>query len=258
MLVRGGEWTRMRWRKGWTGGVCVTRFLKINFCRVQSTRALPSKFFHQEKQRKTIFPKIKSKGIEWGKWERNEMTTRSGQRPEEFVVVNFVSFCFVCVRECTRLKCFSTFWRRGSSAALSHRHIKKTTRKMKETEKQSAIEKRQARTTFNCLTNLPLPLDSKSLQPTGNRVIHGTVGKAEAQKEGGGTKREHFGGWVHCGKKGEEEKRFELETANRTEWMAQSTLKIQSQLYLRKENRNGKVLLLLFISHRKLQGILCV
>jgi hypothetical protein len=40
--------------------------------------------------------------------------------------------------------------------------------------------------------------------------------------------------------------------------MAQSTLKIQSPLYLRKENRNGKVLLLLFISHRKLQGILCV
>jgi hypothetical protein len=88
---------------------------------------------------------------------------------------------------------------------------------MKETEKQSAIEKRQARTTFNCLTNLPLPLYSKSLQPTGNRVIHGTVGKAEDQKESGGTKREHFGGWYQFGKKGEEEKRFELETANRTE-----------------------------------------
>ncbi len=52
--------------------------------------------FPPTKTTKNYFSQNKMKGIEWGKLERNEMTTR-GQRPKEFVVVNFVSVLF-CVR----------------------------------------------------------------------------------------------------------------------------------------------------------------
>jgi len=87
---------------------------------------------------------------------------------------------------------------------LSHRHIRNTTRKMK--ERKAFREKR--RTTSNCLTNLLLPLDPESLKPTGNRGIHGTVGKSE---RGRWNKTRTLWWFGSVWEKGDEEKRFELE-----------------------------------------------